>query len=63
MVLGEDDGLKGLRCAHRLAPASALDPVAPAQRVALMPFRASLPAANRCHIYFAQSDISNGENL
>ena len=46
---------QGLRCAHRLTPASALDPAAPDPRSAMMPYAAGLSAA--C------SDISIGERL
>jgi hypothetical protein len=54
---------QGLRCAHRPPPASALDPVALTQRWLVMPFRAGRVRRQGCHSYFAQSDISNGENL
>ena len=44
IVLGEGDGLKG--CAARTGkPASALDPLARTQHLAVMPFRTSVSAA------------------
>jgi hypothetical protein len=52
MVLGPGDGLK-LRCAHRQAPALALDPATHAQRVAVMPYSARRPPPAECHFYFA----------
>jgi len=62
MVPGEGEGLKG--CAARTGkPASALDPLARTRHLADMPFRKRVSAAAECHLYFAQSDISNGGNL
>jgi hypothetical protein len=61
MVLGMGEGLKG--CATRTGkPAMVLDPLAHTQHLADMPFRKRVSSA-KCHLYFAQSDISNGEIL
>jgi len=61
MVLGAGEGLKG-RAPRTGTPATALDPLARTPRLADMPFRKRVSSA-RCHLYFAQSDISNGEIL
>ena len=62
IVLGEGKGLKG--CTARTGkPASALDPLALTQHLADMPFRTRRVRRRECHLYFARSDISNGDNL
>jgi hypothetical protein len=57
---------QGLRCAHRQAPALALDPATRAQRVAVMPYCARRvrrrrgvisTLRTRCHFYLAPTSI------
>jgi hypothetical protein len=60
MVLGENDGRKG-RAARAGGPVSALDPAALTQNLLGVPFRAGLVRRRGYHVYFARSDISNGE--
>ena len=50
MVLGRCGGPFGLRRGHRLTPAAALDPAAPAQREALMPVREGVLALPVCGV-------------
>ena len=52
MMLAENDGLKG-RAARAGEPVAALDPAAPTQRIAVMPFRAGC-VRRGCHFYFAR---------
>jgi hypothetical protein len=53
MMLGAGEGLKG--CAARTdQPAAALDPLTRTPRLAVMPFRKAMSAAQGCHLYFAR---------